>query len=276
MAGTVCIVQIVNECKPEWNVNIVAVGCKFFFSDGTDFQDGPIQVNVSAGGDTSLRTNDPTKCVIKVFITITAQQSGQSPQNYAGQKDPPPGQCLYEFQARFGAVASLTNQSALEDKNVESSVKLPQLSINTEVERTTPSEGSLKSKLKASKQAMRLLPDRLTREADDHSYDVYIINTSNWSIYSIISENGQEIPINPPIGRTCPPGMSYDNCKNNGNYQRLTTSNCAAAPYRFKIKAVHPTGAHGQTDWQTIQPDCRYPGEVSQFDEPDPPPPHLN
>ena len=101
------------------------------------------------------------------------------------------------------------------------------------------------------------------------SYFVYVVNTSNWVIYAIVNESGTEIPVTPNIGRTCTTDLQT--CKDNGNYALLTSAACSAAPFRFKIRATHPpTGKRGETGWNSVQPDCAYPGEVSQFDQPDP------
>ena len=111
----ICKVQFVNKCRPEWNVTIIAVACEFFYSDGNSFQDGPVAVNIPAGGDYSLQSNDPGKCVRKVNVALSAIRPGEGEQSYGPfTKDCP--QCLQFFQALFGEQSTYAEQTAAAPK----------------------------------------------------------------------------------------------------------------------------------------------------------------
>jgi hypothetical protein len=110
----ICKIVVVNNTQPQWNVAILAMGCKFFFTDGTDFQDGPVAGNWGANADYSLSTNDPTKCVKGIFLTIAAQAAGQPPQSYPASKEY--NGCLTFWQVSFGAVSAVTAMVEADDE----------------------------------------------------------------------------------------------------------------------------------------------------------------
>lgn len=92
-----CRVIIRNQTPPNWNVRIISVGTKFFYRDGGDFTDGPHQVNVSSGGETSTQNNDPSKCVYQEQTFILAVIPGQPPVTIPAIGNCPPDKCILQI-----------------------------------------------------------------------------------------------------------------------------------------------------------------------------------
>jgi hypothetical protein len=92
--GQLCRVILRNACPPEWNLLIIAGGCKFFYRDGTEYQDGPHALKLASGQETSFSSNDPSKCVGSEMTVCTVKVPDQPAQNLAGSGDCPANECL--------------------------------------------------------------------------------------------------------------------------------------------------------------------------------------
>jgi hypothetical protein len=80
-----CEFVLANDCPSSWGVVIVAGGVRFFNSDGTDFTDGPKQINLTSGNSYSFHSADPEKCVKQNFLAMTVYVPGEGAQNMTWQ-----------------------------------------------------------------------------------------------------------------------------------------------------------------------------------------------
>lgn len=92
-AGT-CKVTLRNGTPPSWNVTIVEAGVKFFFRDNTDFVDGPVNLNLSAGQEAYFDSNNPEKCVFQEQTFLKIVVPNQPPAILQAVYTAKPGECL--------------------------------------------------------------------------------------------------------------------------------------------------------------------------------------
>jgi hypothetical protein len=59
----ICEFVLKNAKPPDWKLVITQGGAKFFYSDGTDYTDGPKPLSLQSGDSYSFYSNDDKKCV---------------------------------------------------------------------------------------------------------------------------------------------------------------------------------------------------------------------
>jgi hypothetical protein len=89
-----CEITVENDCPSDWDVNIIAAGCKFFYSDGTDYTDPARQIDLHSGGTATFISNSSTKCVMQFVLAMTVQARSDPAQNMVYQDGAAAGQCL--------------------------------------------------------------------------------------------------------------------------------------------------------------------------------------
>lgn len=87
-------ITLLNNCPPKWNVVILVAGIKFFYSDGTDYTDGPRSVMLSSGQSATFMSNDPEGCVQNYFVAMTVKAGNEEPKNMTYQDGVGPDECL--------------------------------------------------------------------------------------------------------------------------------------------------------------------------------------
>lgn len=92
-----CTAIFVNECPPDWDVHIIAMGADFFYDDGTSAQVGPVAVRIDGpNGSASLSSPNPMKCTIRVLGAISVKADGEAPQTFSKQNTAAPGNCMLQ------------------------------------------------------------------------------------------------------------------------------------------------------------------------------------
>lgn len=106
-AGYQCQITIVNNCPPSWGVVIVSAGVKFFYRDGTDYTDGPRNINLGSGGTATFVSNDASKCVYQYFLAMVVQVPNQGSQTFTDQGGVEEGKCLIHTSVTLGPKESV-------------------------------------------------------------------------------------------------------------------------------------------------------------------------
>jgi hypothetical protein len=83
----ICEFVLKNGTPPEWGVVITQGGAKFFYSDGTDYTDGPKSLNLRSGDSYSFYSDDASKCVKQVFLAINVYVPGEGEQTEQGSTE---------------------------------------------------------------------------------------------------------------------------------------------------------------------------------------------
>jgi len=69
-------------------------GCKFFFSDDTEYTDGPKALDLRSGESATFITNKPEECVHQFFLALSVKAGDEPAQSLTEQDGVPEGQCL--------------------------------------------------------------------------------------------------------------------------------------------------------------------------------------
>lgn len=102
-----CQVTIINATPSSWKVTIVSAGVKFFYRDGTDYIDGPRNINLSSGQSATFISDDPDACVFGELTAITVDVEGEGTQtftdSYQVEED---DECLLHYSLTLGPAAT--------------------------------------------------------------------------------------------------------------------------------------------------------------------------
>lgn len=104
-----CQITILNGTPPDWRVSIAAAGIKFFYSDGTDYTDGPRPINLGPNQTATFQSNKSNGCVVGYFAAVTIVVDGQSDtktDNYTEE----PNKCLAHATIRLGPATSSVSE----------------------------------------------------------------------------------------------------------------------------------------------------------------------
>ncbi|TAU37813.1 hypothetical protein ELI44_32930 (plasmid) [Rhizobium ruizarguesonis] len=109
-----CEFILLNDTPPEYRVRIVQGGAKFFNHDGTDFTDGPHNLNLDSGQQYSFYSNDSSQCVVQVFLAIEVNipDEGDKTFTYTTEKAP-------EGRCKLRAGIKLGQQNTVSLKNLQ-------------------------------------------------------------------------------------------------------------------------------------------------------------
>ena len=105
--GYQCQITLINNCPPAWGVVIVAAGVKFFYRDGSDYTDGPRNVNLSSGQSATFVSDDAQKCVYQYFLAMTVTVPGEGAQNMTNQGSAGEGECLIHTSVTLGPKSAI-------------------------------------------------------------------------------------------------------------------------------------------------------------------------
>ncbi len=94
-AGT-CQITMANALPPDLNAVIVAGVCKFSYSDGTDYTDGPIGMNVPSRGSYTFVSDKPNGCVQSFILAAEVEIPNQPAQYGQGGDSCTPDQCIIQ------------------------------------------------------------------------------------------------------------------------------------------------------------------------------------
>jgi hypothetical protein len=98
-----CVAIIGNGLPPDYGVTITAAACEFFYRGGGSFIDSATNLHLTSGLSTTLKSNDPTKCVSNVHCAETVQVEGEpNPRLIQGDVPAPAAKCV--IQADFTLV----------------------------------------------------------------------------------------------------------------------------------------------------------------------------
>ena len=89
-----CQITVTNACPAEWGVIVLVAGCKFFFSDGTEYTDGPRTLDLAAGQSATFVSNRPESCVHQFFLALSVKAGDEPAQAMTEQDGVPDGQCV--------------------------------------------------------------------------------------------------------------------------------------------------------------------------------------
>jgi hypothetical protein len=103
-------ITLLNNTPPAWKVTIVAGGVKFFYSDNSDYTDGPRSLGLGAGGSATFISNDASKCVKQFFLAMTVVAEGQAPANMTFQDGVGPGECLLHETVVLGPKSAVSEK----------------------------------------------------------------------------------------------------------------------------------------------------------------------
>lgn len=106
----VAVVDLCNKTPANWGVTIVAAGVKFFYSDGTDYIDGPRNINLGAGGCANFQSNDNLKCVKQFLLAATVDVPNEGPANMTYQDGVGQGECLLHDGVDLGPKNVMSEQ----------------------------------------------------------------------------------------------------------------------------------------------------------------------
>jgi hypothetical protein len=97
-----CQITVTNACPTEWGVVILVGGCKFFFSDDTEYTDGPKALDLRSGESATFITNKPEECVHQFFLALSVKAGDEPAQSLTKQEGVPEGQCLLHESITLG------------------------------------------------------------------------------------------------------------------------------------------------------------------------------
>lgn len=100
--GHIAQITLLNNTPSDWDAIVIAAGVKFFYQDGTDFTDGPREVNLSAGATATFMSNKPNGCVQGFALAATVQVGNESPQNITFADTTKPDECLIHETVALG------------------------------------------------------------------------------------------------------------------------------------------------------------------------------
>ena len=82
----------INDLPPDWKANIVQIGCKFVYDDGSNDNKGA-SVNIPGGGNSAMLVATNTGCCRAYFVVMKVRFSDGSEQNLFNNATVPAGQC---------------------------------------------------------------------------------------------------------------------------------------------------------------------------------------
>lgn len=101
------------------NAMIASAGVKFFYSDGTDYTDGPRNVNIPEGGNAAFYSDDGAKCVKQWYCVMVATAPNYKPYTFETRDAANEGECI--ISAVTGLDPKLTiSEVSLGDSSLES------------------------------------------------------------------------------------------------------------------------------------------------------------
>lgn len=112
-----CQITLANNTPSSWGVTIVAAGVKFFYRNGTEYTDGPRNINLGSGGTATFISDDPDGCVFGIFVAMTVHVQGEGTQNMTYQDGVPDGECLLHMTVALGPASSVS-EATLKDKSI--------------------------------------------------------------------------------------------------------------------------------------------------------------
>lgn len=101
-SSSFCQVTVTNACPPEWGVVVQVGGCKFFFSDDSDYTDGPKALDLRAGESATFVTSRPEECVHQYFMALSVKAGDEPAQPLTVEESVPAGQCLLHEAVTLG------------------------------------------------------------------------------------------------------------------------------------------------------------------------------
>ena len=102
-----CQITMVNNTPADWGAVIVAAGCKFFYSDGTDYIDGPIGMSVGSGGAYTFVSDKPDGCVQGFTLAATVSVPNQGDQTVTASDSCTPDECILHETEVLGQQATV-------------------------------------------------------------------------------------------------------------------------------------------------------------------------
>lgn len=82
----------INDLPPDWGANIVQIGCKFVYDDGTNDNKGA-NVNIPGGGGQATLVATASGCCRAYFVVMKVRFSDGSEQNLFNNATVPSGEC---------------------------------------------------------------------------------------------------------------------------------------------------------------------------------------
>ena len=118
-----CQITVTNACPPEWGVVILVGGCKFFFSDDSDYTDGPKALDLRSGESATFVSNRPEDCVHQFFLALSVKAGDEPAQALTDQHGVPDGHCVLHETLAVGPKRHVTSE-ALARRDIYSLIEL--------------------------------------------------------------------------------------------------------------------------------------------------------
>ncbi|MEO9903964.1 hypothetical protein [Nisaea sp.] len=116
---------LTNNAPAKWNTMIVAAGVKFFFRDGTNFTDGPRELQLPTGDRTVFSGNDPRGCVFQYVVATLVIVDDDIPEIITYRDGMAPGQCMQR------ATISLQLPTTISESSLASGRKSARLGLSS-------------------------------------------------------------------------------------------------------------------------------------------------
>lgn len=107
-----CRVIIINATPQDWGAVITIVGSKFFYTDNTNWTQGGVQVHLVTGQQTTLTSNEPSKCVYQAqtFIQVNFPDGSNTILQAVSNRDSPTS-CLVEAKLTLKPKSSVPEEA---------------------------------------------------------------------------------------------------------------------------------------------------------------------
>jgi hypothetical protein len=118
-----CQITVTNECPADWGVVIVVGGCKFFYSDASDYSHAPKEIDLLAGQSAVFITDKPAGCVHQFFLALSVKAGDEPARPMTYQDGVPEGECLLHETITLGPKQRVAAE-ALNRRDVFSLIEL--------------------------------------------------------------------------------------------------------------------------------------------------------
>lgn len=102
-----CQITVTNDCPEDWGVVILVGGCRFFFTDDTDYTDGPKTLDLASGESATFTCDKAEGCVHQFFLALSVKAGDEPAQSLTAQECAPDGECLLRDAVVLGVKQSV-------------------------------------------------------------------------------------------------------------------------------------------------------------------------